>query len=200
MSEFSSGYPLPFTEKLPLTGARLSLTAYSAEDLDSLLPFFQDVSALRYYLPTTLRPFNYEQLGLLLKDWNDGQTNFVFAVRCEGQICGLVNIDGLDFPNGHAEIGIAITDRLRRGQGLASEALGLLIDFACGELNLNRLWCRIISGNEPAVRLFSKAGFREEGVLRRHIRRSGDFRDMLIFGLLREEYRAVQSSGKVEVF
>jgi len=118
---------------------------------------------------------------------------FVFAIRHEGQICGLVNLDDLDFPNSHAEIGIAITTRLQRGQGFASEALGLLLDFAFGELNLQRIWCRIISGNEPSVRLFTRAGFVQEGVLRRHVRRSGDFRDMLVYGLLRDEYLAAKT-------
>ncbi len=190
MPDLNASHPLPVSEKLPLTGPRLSLTAYSQEDLQALLPFFQDMATLRYYLPTTVRPFNLEQVGLLLQDWNDGQTNFVFAIRQQDQICGLVNLDGLDFPNSHAEIGIAITSKLQRGQGFASEALNLLLDFAFGELNLQRIWCRIISGNEPSVRLFTRAGFVQEGVLRRHVRRSGDFRDMLVFGLLRDEYLA----------
>ncbi len=191
MTEFHSSHPLPVVEKLPLNGPRLSLTAYSKDDLAALLPFFQDLSTLRYYLPTTVRPFNLEQLDLLLSDWNDGQSNFVFAIRHEGEICGLVNLDGLDFPNSHAEIGIAITNKLQRGQGFASEALQLLLDFAFGELNLQRIWCRIISGNDPSVRLFTRTGFVQEGVLRQHVRRSGAFRDMLVFGLLRDEYKAL---------
>ena len=191
MTEFHSSHPLPVIEKLPLNGPRLSLTAYSKDDLAALLPFFQDLSTLRYYLPTTVRPFNLEQLDLLLSDWNDGQSNFVFAIRHEGEICGLVNLDGLDFPNSHAEIGIAITDKLQRGQGFAGEALQLLLDFAFGELNLQRIWCRIISGNDPSVRLFTRTGFVQEGVLRQHVRRSGSFRDMLVFGLLRDEYKAL---------
>jgi len=191
MTEFHSSHPLPVVEKLPLNGPRLSLTAYSKDDLAALLPFFQDLSTLRYYLPTTVRPFNLEQLDLLLSDWNDGQSNFVFAIRHKGEICGLVNLDGLDFPNSHAEIGIAITNKLQRGQGFASEALQLLLDFAFGELNLQRIWCRIISGNDPSVRLFTRTGFVQEGVLRQHVRRSGAFRDMLVFGLLRDEYKAL---------
>ncbi|NCA97767.1 MAG: N-acetyltransferase [Clostridia bacterium] len=193
MTEFFSSHPLPVVEKLPLNGPRLTLTAYNKEDLATLLPFFQDVSTLRYYLPTTVRPFNLEQLDLLLSDWNDGQSNFVFAIRHEGQICGLVNLDGLDFPNSHAEIGIAITSKLQRGQGFASEALALLLDFAFGELNLQRIWCRIISGNDPSVRLFTRLGFVQEGVLRQHVRRSGEFRDMLVYGLLHNEYMAPKS-------
>jgi RimJ/RimL family protein N-acetyltransferase len=179
--------PLDMNERLPLTGGSLSLTALSDGDIGDLLPFFQDVSVLRYYLPTTVRPLNEHQLRQLLKEWQDGESYFVFVIRKDNQAVGLVNIDGLDYPNSHAEVGIAITDRLQRGQGLAREALELLLDFAFGELNLNRIWCRVISGNEPSIRLFTQSGFRQEGILRRHVRRSGAFRDMLVFGLLRDE-------------
>lgn len=189
MPDWPTLAPLPMTEKLPLKGPRLELTAYSEDDLKALLPFFQDVSVLRYYLPTTVRPMNEPQLRQMLRDWNEGDWNHVFALRYQGQLCGLVNLDGLDPHNSHAEIGIAITDRLLRGQGLAEEGLRLLLDFGFGELNLNRIWCRIISGNEPSVKLFQKAGFKTEGVLRRHVLRNGEFRDMLIFGLLRDEYQ-----------
>ncbi|MDD2533740.1 MAG: GNAT family protein [Eubacteriales bacterium] len=188
MTQSPHSAELEITEKLPLAGKRLHLTAFSSQDIHDLLPFFQDISVLRYYLPTTVRPMNEPQLRLMLQEWDDGDTNYVFALRHENKICGLVNLDGLDLANGHAEIGVAITNQLLRGQGLAEEGLRLLIEFAFGELNLNRIWCRIIRGNEPSVKLFSKVGFTQEGVLRRHVRRSGEFRDMLIFGLLRDEY------------
>jgi RimJ/RimL family protein N-acetyltransferase len=126
--------------RLPLQGPRIQLTVLEAEDLPFVLEFFQDLSVLRYYLPTTVRPFNAIQVGRLLADWNDGIENYVFAIRCEGKVCGLFNLDGLDWPNGHAEIGIAITDKLARGKGLAGEALEVMLDYAFGELDLHRIW------------------------------------------------------------
>ena len=173
------------SDYLPLTGERIQLTALEAADFPSLLPFFQDMAALAYYIPTTARPLNREQLVELLADWNDGRESFVFAVRDAQQIVGLVNLDGLDWANSHAEIGIALTSQSARGQGYAYEALSLLIDFAFRELGLHRLWARIIDGNEPSLKLFAKLGFQLEGRMTGHVRRRGEFRDMLIFGLVK---------------
>jgi RimJ/RimL family protein N-acetyltransferase len=173
------------TDHLPLTGTRIRLTALEAADMADLLPFFQDMASLAYYIPTTARPLNREQLDQLLADWNDGRESFVFAVRQDQKVVGLVNIDGLDWANSHAEIGIALTSPSARGQGYAFEALSLLIDFAFKELGLHRLWARIIDGNEPSLKLFARLGFKQEGRMTGHIRRRGEFRDMLILGLVK---------------
>jgi diamine N-acetyltransferase len=171
---------------LPLQGPRLCLTPLEEDDLPALLPFFQDISSLTYYIPTTARPLNAPQLKALITDWNDGIENFVFAIRLQERLIGLINLDGLDWPNSHAEIGIALTETGLRGQGLASEALQLMIDYAFGELGLHRLWARIIEDNLSSIHLFTRLGFLPEGRMRGHVRRRGRFRDMLVYGLLQQ--------------
>jgi len=173
-------------DRLPLHGERIDLTALQEEDLPLLLPFFQDMAALTYYIPTTARPLNAPQLRSLLTDWNDGIENYVFAIRKNGQLIGLINLDGLDWPNSRSEIGIALTTGGERGHGLAAEALSLLIRYAFEELGLHRIWARIIEDNQRSIRLFTRLGFLPEGRLRGHVRRRGRFRDMLVFGLLND--------------
>lgn len=172
---------------LPLQSERIRLTALQSEDTDLLRPFFEDMASLYFYLPTTARPLNKMQLDRLLLDWNDGLESFVFAVRQQNNLIGLVNLDGLDWPNSHAEIGIALTSDSARGQGYAAEALQLLLDYAYAELGLHRVWARIIEDNSPSIRLFEKLGFVREGCLKEHVLRHGQYRDMLIYGRLREQ-------------
>jgi RimJ/RimL family protein N-acetyltransferase len=174
------------TSKLPLQGPRISLTAVESSDIPFLREFFQDMSSLLYYIPTTARPLNEQQIESLLMDWNDGKENFVFAVRIQGRLIGLVNLDGLDWVNSHVEAGIALTDPDVRGQGLASETLSLLIQYCFEELGLHRIWARIIDRNIPSIRLFQSLGFLEEGRMRQHVLRNGEYRDMLIMGLLNQ--------------
>ncbi|MEA4890277.1 MAG: GNAT family protein [Clostridiaceae bacterium] len=177
---------------LPLKGQRVSLTVLEEADLEILRPFFQDMASLTYYIPTTARPLNITQLREMISDWNDGLENFIFAIRYDNQLAGLVNLDDLDWPNSHAEIGIALTNKTLRGQGLAAEALSLLIDYSFNELGLHRLWARIIEDNAPSLRLFGKLGFQQEGLLRDHVRRRGHYRDMIQLSLLRQEWVALE--------
>lgn len=187
-------HPEP-TRYLPLHSQRIELTALTEPDLDQLQVFFQDMNALYYYIPTTARPLNRHQLEKLLDDWNDGTESFVFAVRYEGELIGLVNMDGLDWTNSHAEIGIALTRPDARGRGLAGEALQLLMRYAYQELGLQRLWARIIEDNQASLRLFERMGFQREGRLRGHVLRGGKHRDMLIYGLLRDDFSCQDQSS-----
>jgi len=171
---------------LPLHGLRVDLTALEANDLTVLQPFFQEMAALTYFIPTTARPLNAPQLSDLLADWNDGLENFVFAIRTNGRLIGMINLDGLDWPNGHAEIGIALTEPAERGHGYAAEAVSLLTSYAFEELGLHRIWARVIEDNHPSLLLFERLGFQREGCLRQHVRRRGKFRDMIVFGLLND--------------
>ena len=53
----------------------------------------------------------------------------------------------------------------------------------------HRLHARCLSANIPAIRLFEKAGFTREGVLRRHMMTRDGLMDVLLFGMLKEEFR-----------
>ncbi|MBP8989404.1 MAG: GNAT family N-acetyltransferase [Clostridia bacterium] len=183
---------------LPLQGKRLRLTALHESDLDLLQDFFQDMESLIYYIPTIPRPLNRKQLYSLLDNWNDGVSNFIFAVRVADQLIGLVNIDGLDWPNSHAEIGIALTEPDMRGQGYATEAIAVLLRYCFYDLGLHRVWARIIEDNTPSIRLFQSLGFKPEGALRQHILRQGQFRDMLFFGILKPEWEELKKNMGIE--
>ena len=75
-----------------------------------------------------------------------------------------------------------------RGKGYASEALGLLIEYGFDEIGLHRIYARVIDGNEASRNLFTRLGFTQEGLLREHVFRHGKYRNMFMFGLLRDEW------------
>ena len=59
------------------------------------------------------------------------------------------------------------------------------VGFCWNELNLQRLSLLIAGQNEPAMRAYKKAGFQQEGVLKRSIYANGAYLDGTIMGLLR---------------
>lgn len=169
---------------LPLTGKKISLTAIKQDDMSQLEEFFNHIPSLIYYLPTTVRPYNQTQLEKLISEWNDGESCFVFAVRSQENLIGLINLDDIDWVNSHAEVGIALTDISARGHGYAAEALKLMIDYAFNSLGLHKLWARIIEGNKPSISLFEKSGFLNEGTMREQVLRNGEWKSMLLYGLI----------------
>lgn len=73
----------------------------------------------------------------------------------------------------------------RRGYTL--DAVGALIDFAFGELNLHRMEAACVPENTASQALLEQAGFEQEGYARKYLRINGAWRDHLLFGLVRSD-------------
>lgn len=77
-------------------------------------------------------------------------------------MCGLTYIHPV---NRSAEFAIVIGRDEYRGKGYGSDALKALIRYGFNDLNLHRIYCEVFSNN-PAISLYKKMGFVEEGILR----------------------------------
>jgi ribosomal-protein-alanine N-acetyltransferase len=80
-------------------------------------------------------------------------------------------------------------DPARRGQGIASEAAGLLVDWLFGTKKMGRLQLVLVQGNVASRRVAEKCGFHFEGVLRHGFFLKGESHDLEMWSLLREEWK-----------
>ena len=72
-------------------------------------------------------------------------------------------------------------------QGLMSEAVGLLCDFAFTTLGLHRLEAACMIDNEPSVRVLKNNKFKEEGYAPRYLKIGGVWADHRLFALCRDD-------------
>ena len=100
--------------------------------------------------------------------------------------CGLFGIDQI---SRRAELGILIGPDEMKNRGYGTEAVRLLTRWGFLQLNLNRIFLRVMVGNDGALRSYEKAGFLLEGRCRQSFYRDGSYRDELIYAILREEYQ-----------
>ncbi len=71
-----------------------------------------------------------------------------------------------------------------RGRGIAGTLMDWLVAFAFDDLHLHRLELVAFSFNEPALRCYKRAGFREEGLARDARKASDGYWDLIHMGLL----------------
>ncbi|MFJ8039713.1 GNAT family N-acetyltransferase [Kitasatospora sp. NPDC096147] len=102
---------------------------------------------------------------------------------------GKIDYRDLDPWAGSVTLGITIGEREFWGTGHGSEALRLLVDHLFGAYPLVRIELDTWSGNERAMRAFTKIGFREEGRRRNAILLKGVRYDEVHYGMLREEWQ-----------
>ena len=80
----------------------------------------------------------------------------------------------------NAYLGYSIAER-RNGQGLATEAVGVAMDFAFGDLGLHRVQAAVMPRNTGSIRVLEKNGFREEGYAVGYLCINGVWEDHRIF-------------------
>jgi ribosomal-protein-alanine N-acetyltransferase len=80
----------------------------------------------------------------------------------------------------NAYLGYSIAERWN-GQGLATEAVGVVMDFAFGDLGLHRVQAAVMPRNTGSIRVLEKNGFREEGYAVGYLCINGVWEDHRIF-------------------
>ena len=103
---------------------------------------------------------------------------------------GLIGLRGINWRSRNAEYWIYLGDRSARGKGLADEASRLLLRFAFSTLGLHRIFLQVNVTNQPAIHLYRRLGFVEEGRLRGAVFADGLFVDRLLLAMLSHEFLA----------
>lgn len=75
-----------------------------------------------------------------------------------------------------------------QGEGYATEAMTVLLDYFFDSHYKRGVQARVFSHNEASQALLERLGFEQEAALRDHTFVEGDYRDELVFGLLRSEW------------
>jgi RimJ/RimL family protein N-acetyltransferase len=86
-----------------------------------------------------------------------------------------------------------------RGRGAGSTALRLLAEHLLATTEVDRIEAGADHENRPSQRALAKAGFRREGTLRGAQLRGGERRDMVTFGLLRDDLAGSDADGRVMI-
>lgn len=165
-------------------------------DLDALVlwrndPYIRE-HLVGYRMPVT-RSMEQEWLARAMQA-GDREAHFAIETA-PGKLIGVASLRAIDWVVRQARFGMMIGDAASRGRGYGRRVLDQILEFAFREINLERVYLEVADFNTPGVRLYKSAGFVQEGILRAHARRAGKPCDMLVFGLLRSEWRASAAAG-----
>ena len=74
------------------------------------------------------------------------------------------------------------------GRGIMSAAVKAMTDYGFESLGLSRIYARVYRGNDASTRVLEKAGYKQEGLLRKAILKEGAPTDYYVYAILREEW------------
>lgn len=177
---------------------RLELRALTAADAVRVAELVNDEDLTRS-LRTFEVPFGIDDarrwLAEVIAEWEEGKSA-VFGI-CVGSPGtdqkGLVGAIGivLDSQSNRGELGYWI-GRNYWGQGIMTDACHAMLDFAFGQLGLNKVVAECLERNPASARVMEKIGMVQEGLLQKHFRKNvtEEYCDVRVFGLLKATWNA----------
>jgi RimJ/RimL family protein N-acetyltransferase len=160
------------------------------EDLPTLWNWINDRTQVlmnSWYKPVT--EIQHQQWFTSIQNADDF---YIFGIRLleSDQLIGSCQLHSINFIDRNAELQIRLGDVSNRGHGYGTESLQLLLQFAFMDLNLIRVYLNVLSTNQVALRVYEKVGFKTEGVLRKAAHIDGKYVDLVVMGILQEEFNS----------
>jgi len=133
-------------------------------------------------------PNSMESLKKYVKDKQENNHEIFLAiiVKNNNKHIGNIKLGPINWIYRIADIGVLIGERDYWGKGYATEAIGLITEYAFNVLGLHKLTAGSIGLNEGSVKAFQKNNFKIEGVRKKHAFINGSYVDAILLGLVNE--------------
>jgi RimJ/RimL family protein N-acetyltransferase len=172
-----------------LSGRAVTLREAASADLGALVDLLSLGDATRFGLEEPVSEAAvHELLVRAVRERADGLA-FTYAITLSAtrQCVGLLQVRQLDpaFEAAEWECTIAPSSR---GTGIFIESARLAGSFVFGSIGTHRLESRVVLENGRANGALRKLGAVQEGVLRRSLRCAGEYRDQVLWSMLKEDW------------
>jgi RimJ/RimL family protein N-acetyltransferase len=113
-----------------------------------------------------------------------------FSIRKldDDKLLGDIDLYVYHWPSRDAFVGLGIGEREFWGKGYGTDVMRVILRYGFTEVNLKRVTLTVFEYNPRAIRSYEKAGFRHEGRMRQVLNKEGRRWDILVMGILREEW------------
>ena len=164
------------------------LTALKEKDIEILWKWINDREQVLFNAP--FRPIHEGQHRAWLEAVQQRKDIVIFGIRLRksGKLIGSCQLHSINLIHRSAELQIRLGDVSERNHGYGSQSVSSLLDFAFKDLNLNRVYLHVFINNAAAIRVYEKAGFAREGILRQAAHINGKYLNVMVMGILRQEY------------
>lgn len=138
-----------------------------------------------------------EVTSFFLKSIEEDNRYFFLIIAPDGRIVGESVINEIDWVRRCANFRIGIFHGTDREKGIGTWATEATRDFAFEELHLHRLELDVYSFNPKAEKVYLKAGFKREGVLRDAVMDGDEYADDILMSILEDEWMLIKKRASL---
>lgn len=181
-------------EMVEIKGDRFTLRPWMESDVVELVEIANNINIAGNMTDTFPHPYTLKDAEGWIKMANEGEKEDKnFAIEFDGQLVGGIGFDiNSGVREGSANGGYWIGEEFW-GKGIASEAWGMIRDYAFENFDIRRLGAGVFSWNPASAKVQEKCGFEKEGCIRSSVVRLGKVGDEIMYGMTREDWEALKA-------
>ena len=169
-----------------MTSQEVIIEEATVADARGICDFLAEITEESNFIVGTPFSLSDSDMATFLLNQSEENDRLCLLVKQGNHILGLLNLmtSPIEELRHIGDIFIAVR-KAYRGNGLGSDLMSVLLDWAEHTPSLQRLELTVQARNECAVHLYKKCGFVIEGVQKRGIKtETGDFGDVYLMGKL----------------
>ena len=171
-----------------IEGKKVYLRAMELEDMPVYMEMMNNKDVSHNVVGWSFPVSQFEQQKWYENAISSSDKRFSIVIKESDQCVGMITLTDIDWVNRSAFHGIKLHPNCPKRLGIATDAIMALMEYAFCELNLNRLDGGWLDYNKASEQLYEKCGWSKEGIKRNAIYRNGKYHDLVIAGILKEDY------------
>ncbi len=175
-----------------LEGEVVRLRPFGDDDVPRMVDWFTDPDVLHWLHLSEDPPELIGSVDAHRERWErirDDPSQLSWCIETkDGRPIGDIGLLAIHPTHHRAELGITVGEKEYWNRGYGADAIRTLLRHAFGEMGLRRVQLITDEDNARGIRCYEKSGFVREGLLRAHRLRYGRPLNMVIMGVLKEEW------------
>lgn len=168
-----------------LEGKLVNLRVIEKEDVSLLVDWWSDPDFGDYKSPMQATRTGMEKF---LENTVLQPKGFIIEKKDKAKIGYIWHFNMLNVYMNMLEIGYGLVPS-ERGRGYCAEAAQLMVDYLFLSKDIVRIFATTHSKNIASQKILEKVGFKREGTMRKCYFCRGEWTDMFIYSILREEWK-----------
>ena len=174
--------------KVLIESGRIFLREVVLSDATQMYCRWMNDTKVNQYLESRFEKWTIKKLQDNIRQTRNNPDNSLLAIvlKDKNRHIGNIKIGPINRVHKFAKVGIIIGEKSFWGEGFATEAVKLAVDYAFDTLGLHKLNAGVYANNSASVKLFEKCGFIKEGIEKKQYDCNGEYVDGIMFGRLRQ--------------
>lgn len=185
---------MSYARRMPLKGELTTLRPLVQADLQLLHRWLNDPEVMQWWDGRD-HPATFDRVEARFRRSIEGSDRDAhrFMIECEKEgetrTVGMIQHGKVQQRTRNVQIDVLIGEPEFRDAGYGTDALRAMLRHLFVDLKAHRVWHTMRAGNQRAMRSAEKIGFVQEGVLREHDQLEGKFVDVVVYGMLANEWK-----------